>query len=217
MEAESSLTGGPRDETLGLPASEVEIRPVVDGQRRAVLRPLKAVGDRCIDRVPIAQRIVEAEVVEQSQPVDIQSRPVCEVVLFTSNARAWDEVGPEKPTWEGSYVEVEIVDLILTPRVSEDVQSHEAECGVMLLAVNTHVDALHEPVVYRGKELGFRSCRGVCPHAGAEQVHPADNALEVGYGRRFSGCAQKLYVEGRPREYGLGNRFWVDHSLRRHD
>ena len=62
-----------------------------------------------------------------------------------------DEVGPEDPAWEWSDVEVEIVDLVLTRRVSEDVQSYEAECRVMPLSVDTDVNALHEPIVDRGE------------------------------------------------------------------
>ena len=60
-----------------------------------------------------------------------------------------DEVGPEDPAWKRPDVEVEIVDLILTRRVSEDIQSYEAECRVMPLAVDTDVYALHEPIVDR--------------------------------------------------------------------
>src|SRR5713226_504154 len=39
VEAESRFVSRPRDESRGLPAIEVEICPVVDGQRCSVFRP----------------------------------------------------------------------------------------------------------------------------------------------------------------------------------
>ena len=74
-----------------------------------------------------------------------------EIVVFALHALAWEEVGPEEPTGKGSYVEVEIVDLVLTRRVSEYVQSYEAECGVVLLTVDSDVNPFDETVVDRSK------------------------------------------------------------------
>ena len=74
-----------------------------------------------------------------------------EIVAFPLHTLVGDEVGPEEPTREWSYVEVEIVDLVLTPRVSEDVESYEAECGVMLLTVHPDVNTFDETVVHRGE------------------------------------------------------------------
>jgi hypothetical protein len=194
-----------------LPAVEVEIRPVVDGQRRSILRPLNAVRDRGVDRVSVAQGIVQIEVVEQRQPFDVQARPVREVAPFTLNALARDEVGPEDPTRERSYVEVEIVDLVLTRRVSEDVESDKTEGGMVFLAVDADVNAFHEAVVYCGEQLCLRPRRGVCSHAGTEQIYSTDDAIEVGDGRRLGVRTQELEVERGPGEDGLRNRLRVDH------
>ena len=64
LESEPVLACRPRDEPFGLATSEVGIRSVVDGQRLTVLRPPDAVGNSCVDRLPVAECIVEVEVVE---------------------------------------------------------------------------------------------------------------------------------------------------------
>ena len=65
----------------------------------------------------------------------MQPGPILEVV----SRLVWDEVRPEDAAGEWPDVKVEIVDLVLTLRVSKDVESYETERGVMPLAVNAYV------------------------------------------------------------------------------
>ncbi len=78
-------------------------------------------------------------------------RALFEVSPLSSHVLLPDEVGPEDALWKRSDVEVEIVDLILTRRVSEEVQSYEAKGRAMPHAVDTHVLALHEAIVDGGE------------------------------------------------------------------
>src|SRR5262245_23679774 len=188
----------------------MEIRSVVDGERCSAFRPTDAVRNRRVDRVSVAERVVEAEVVEQSKPVNVQGRSVHEIVLFATHTLVRDEVGPEKPAGERTDIKIEIVDLILTRRVSKDVESYEPERGVMFVAVDADVNAFHEAVVDRREKLRLNPCGGVRPHASAQQVNPADNSIEVGDGRGFRAGAKEIYVERGAGKNRLRNRRRVD-------
>src|SRR3982074_3057804 len=105
---------------------------VVDGERGSAGSPPHVVGDRGVDRRTIVQRVVDAEVVEESEPLDVEriAVPVFTVLLNIGSsavvgfvvphlhARARNEIGPEHSVWKRPYVEIEIVDLVLTLRVS---------------------------------------------------------------------------------------------------
>ena len=94
----------------------------------------------------------------------VYSGPILEV---PSDVLVPNEVRPENATGDRPDVKVEVVDLVVTRRVTEDIQSYKSEGCLVPLAIDTDVLALHEPVVDRRKHVGLDTRRGVGPPARA--------------------------------------------------
>jgi len=195
MEHKSFLTSRPRNGRRRLPTLEVEIFAIVCRQRRAVAGPPKAVRDHGIDRVAILERIANAEIVEEGEVFDLPGRSVLELIPLGMSARVRNAIGPKQPAWERPDVEVEIVDLIVTSLVTEDVQSDKPEGCLMFPAVDTNVPALHEPVVDRGKHVGLRTGLCVRAPAFAKEVRAANDPAKIGDAGGLSGRGKELEME----------------------
>src|SRR5260370_1738318 len=180
MEPESLLVSRPGGSCRRLSTFEVETAAIIDRQPRAFTSPTEVEGDRGIDRVAILERIADAEIVEDRQVLDVPPRSILEVVFAGVDARVRHAVGPKQPAWERPDVEVEIVDLIVTSLVTEDIQSDKPEGCVMFPVVDTNVRALHEPIVERGEHM--RRLAGPCVRAPAfaKEVRAANDPAKIG-------------------------------------
>src|SRR5216683_2143867 len=195
MEPESLLVSRPGGSCRRLSTLEVETAAIIDRQPRAFTSPTEVEGDRGIDRVAILERIADAEIVEDRQVPDVPPRSNLEVVFAGTDARVRNAVGPEQPSGEGPDVEVEIVDLIVTSLVTEDIQSDKPEGCVMFPAVDTNVCSLHEPIVDRGEQM--RRLAGLCVRtpAFAEKVRSPNDPVKIGDAGGLRGRRQELEME----------------------
>src|SRR5260370_22386060 len=195
MEPESLLVSRPggswrRLETLG-----VQPAAIIDRQPGAFTRQTEVEGDRGIDRVAILERIADAEIVEDRQVLDVPPRSILEVVFAGTDARVRNAVGPEQPSGERPDVEVEIVNLIVTSLVTEDIQSDKPEGCVMFPAVDTNVGALHKPIVECGKQVGRLTGLCVRPPSFAEKVRATQHPVKIGDARWFGAQRKELEME----------------------